>query len=876
MTMPSELLLWAGLLHDVGKLGQRGDKPLDSGGLADHIKNNRTNICPYNGQYHSHLHVLWTQQALETKSEGWNASSLVEQLENRLLGKQPDTEDNLTNLAVKHHKPASFLQGLVQMADHWASGLEREKSADYKPAAGEAPAFRTRGLVPVFETLNIPLNENDISEGNANGVHEYPIGVLELNRERLMPVQANGNDKTPEYAKLWESFLKGLSSLRTNSSSVFTEELLALMKSHLWCVPASTNDFPYVSLYEHCKITGAIAHCLHRYWQENPDSMNDNAMKGKVVLAEEHHPLLLFCADLSGIQKFLYDTGSTKAAKSLKGRSFGLQLLIEGVMRELMERTRCSLAHVVYQSGGKFYAILPNTTEVVGILIAFQEEMQEAIWDKYEDQLYISMGWQGFAYQKTDKDNAELRISLEGKTGQHELRDLWMQVARNTSAVKSRKWDYLAKNQFSKLFEPSPAHVKANENLLACAVTGSLLTGDNQAILNDDKGDEEEEPLLVSKLVKSQMLLGKHLANAKAIVWNKKGEGQSPEGHMHPVLKNLKFTAWVVSNLNQPFGEGCRLSLLNGNFTLSREISGNGASGFSFYGGNEHAMNPETGKPKTYDELAEGDGEGFDRLGILRMDVDNLGSVFSRGMRFQSFSGYATLSGSLDLFFSGYLNRIREEYQNDSIILYSGGDDVFVLGHWEKVLDMAQKIREEFRAFSGRRELGLSGGMVLVGGKYPIAKSAAMAGEEEDIAKAHVADKRQKDAFSVFGTAFRWETEWQIAYQEVLPFLMLHMENGNFSMNLIQKLFYFLGQQTGRFYNEMGNEKKNWLWQSAYTFKRAKGKNGKTDKNDAIDVLYKFFLSREFKNVKFDAKQFEALLRIAQLLNRKNNNKFHE
>lgn len=95
-------------------------------------------------------------------------------------------------------------------------------------------------------------------------------------------------------------------------------------------------------------------------------------------------------------------------------------------------------------------------------------------------------------------------------------------------------------------------------------------------------------------------------------------------------------------------------------------------------------------------------GEGFKRLGILRMDVDNLGRIFQEGFgeNRSSFSRYAALSRSFDWFFKGYINTLwKGHFSNSTYIVYSGGDDLFLVGRWNDCIAFAELIRTEFRKY---------------------------------------------------------------------------------------------------------------------------------------------------------------------------------
>ena len=89
------------------------------------------------------------------------------------------------------------------------------------------------------------------------------------------------------------------------------------------------------------------------------------------------------------------------------------------------------------------------------------------------------------------------------------------------------------------------------------------------------------------------------------------------------------------------------------------------------------------------------------------MDVDHLGKILTRGFHPPSFSRLASFSRQLNLFFKYHLNAIcRGDCQcvetplnltqkswgpkgRAMAIIYSGGDDLFVIGAWDEVAEFA-------------------------------------------------------------------------------------------------------------------------------------------------------------------------------------------
>jgi CRISPR-associated protein Csm1 len=154
----------------------------------------------------------------------------------------------------------------------------------------------------------------------------------------------------------------------------------------------------------------------------------------------------------------------------------------------------------------------------------------------------------------------------------------------------------------------------------------------------------------------------------------------------------------------------------------------------------------------------------IERVGVLLMDADGLGRVFSEGVPDLTLPKLSALSGTIDLFFGGYLNGlVRAQAENDLYIIYAGGDDLFIVGAWHHLPDLAEVIRNEFKAFTGDHPvLSLSGGITLEGAKFPLYRAAERAGEAEGRAKRYTRPKDHgKDALCFLEQAVGWE-EWPL------------------------------------------------------------------------------------------------------------------
>ncbi|AFC22958.1 CRISPR-associated protein, Csm1 family [Saprospira grandis str. Lewin] len=300
------------------------------------------------------------------------------------------------------------------------------------------------------------------------------------------------------------------------------------------------------------------------------------------------------------------------------------------------------------------------------------------------------------------------------------------------------------------------------------------------------------------------------------------------------------------------------------------------------YGGNsiakiKDASNPKPNRPyqirpKTFEELAsnllteqqeeqlknknrEKLEEGlFTRLGVLRMDVDGLGATFQKHIPYinaeqksvrphLSLAYYSAVSHQLDWFFKGWLNRIWEDEETDeksgekiseySQIIYAGGDDLFIVGRWNILMEMAIKIKDDFERFgcalAEKDRLTLSGGLAIVREKFPILKAAEIAGKLEEQAKKHKFEEdgkealRKKNSIAFFSKhPLHWDTEFKLVYH--LYNNLTEVEEDKLAKQKGKLPRSILGRIQGyyKMMEEYDGEKKSprWIWMAAYDLGR--------------------------------------------------------
>lgn len=514
--------------------------------------------------------------------------------------------------------------------------------------------------------------------------------------------------------------------------------------------------YPDISLYDFIKVTAGVALCLKQ--TENVDG-----------------ELCIVSGNVSGIQTYLYDLVSKNAAKLLKGRSFYVQLLTDSLLQELLSSLDLSTYNVVYASGGGFYVLAPATQTMRQNFETYRQRVTAQLYKKHKTTLF-----------------AEFGISVN--FGSTVLLDaVWEDLLIK---MQRRRWKRLSSNP------------DLESGFYEFAEYGGTRSKDQITNIEIDASEEavQYEDYIVSKMTHNQINAGRRLRDA---TWWISGKTGAVQTSADPVLEDpFEY---------RHFFEAEKPSLFTGEYRQRSFNKPEGSQAFIFYGGNKY-------QDETFDELAEGDR--FSRLGVLRMDVDNLGTIFNERMETTyglNLVRYAAVSRSLDWFFKGYLNTLQQqdkELWENTRLIYSGGDDLFIVGRWRETLLFAERIREEFKKWTcNNPNLNISGGISIVPGKFPIIQAAKMAERAEKQAKRYPnMANPTKNAFSLFDTPLQWDEEFAIVRSlkdELLPFMIQRKLNKSF----LTKIGMHAAAQKEQ---QLNDKPQRWRWMLAYDMGRFK------------------------------------------------------
>lgn len=127
-------------------------------------------------------------------------------------------------------------------------------------------------------------------------------------------------------------------------------------------------------------------------------------------------------------------------------------------------------------------------------------------------------------------------------------------------------------------------------------------------------------------------------------------------------------------------------------------------------------------RPLTFEEIA-GRAKGDTLLAVLKADADSMGVRVSEiASQDPSLEALKRFSTAVDRFFSVEVqNELRKPEWELIYTVYSGGDDLLLVGPWDLVLDFAAVVREGFRRGpGGTYNLGLSAGIALTPFRVPV------------------------------------------------------------------------------------------------------------------------------------------------------------
>ncbi len=552
----------------------------------------------------------------------------------------------------------------------------------------------------------------------------------------IMPLEGESLvAKTPlklskmEYSKQWELFESDFRKLKGLGFNRYVPTLLSLLERYTWCIPSSIIE-PDISLFHHAKTTAAFAACIHSYAETHEDWLDT---------LDSDNPYLFVQGDMSGIQKYIFDLPTTKYnAKLLRARSFQIWALSLSFAKFITKKFGVPDTNIITFAGGRFLLLLPKT--------ASYKEMIETI--QIELDIYMIKEFSGRLSCHLSSTSIESKADLLTKQGLK----LQFMIQREALIAKNKKLQR-GLQTYGAVLEEEYADLQQFGECPVCAVKS------RDGALEMCKGCDD--------------LLHIGTSIVKAGILSFSSDTLLPFGKMVKLSRKVDTHSWGYTN--RVFEPGYPM------VSLPYVAPHTGEDESDLLTFEEIAQDPKSGKTK--------------KLAMFKADIDNLGLLFSStlGTRW-SLSRYSELSSQVQHFFSIFLTHLigsKEAYRKGVYVVFSGGDDLCVLGPWNIIMEFALDFRESLDAFTHANEaVTLSGGIALASSKLPVRNLAAMTEEALEASKHR---KEQgllvKDGITAFGVTLSWSD-----YRQCLEDgkrMYSHMEKSEISSGIVYGIIDF-------------------------------------------------------------------------------------
>lgn len=522
-------------------------------------------------------------------------------------------------------------------ADQISAAIERAG-----PTHSSAATFRDIRLAPVMAA---------IETGGTHGMD--PAGLrlplCAYSPEKVFPVDVSqGQQDSNPYEHTWDSLLQDIARLELDEPVQFVNSALSILEKHLWSVPSATNvDWPDISLFDHSRTTAAIAVSL--------------------LLAEDPQvPFLLVGGDFGGIQKYIarFEGHYQGLARALRGRSFQVSAFSDHVALAILHQLQLPMTQLVMHAGGHFTLLLPNNAQATQAITNVRERTHKWIHERRFGEMSFALASATVTRAQLKQDFAQVSAQLQDHLQDQKLSGL--ESLRNTDGWATQSW----------LLEPS---IRDHETQCPACRRRPIETNAMDGEVN------------LCSVCFSERSTGRKLVRSFFLQYYL---GDQPDADLPMARLDL---AADVSRTDR-----------HADIVLDFRGSDASAPGKPLVSKlrNHYVPRNDDGSVMEFEDMAL-QSQGTPHLGYLKADVDNLGFIFARGIRAAgdgqaraSISRIATLSRTLEYFFSGYMYYLLENEFPHVYTVFSGGDDLLLVGPWDMIFRLADRLHDQFARYA--------------------------------------------------------------------------------------------------------------------------------------------------------------------------------
>ncbi len=735
----------AAFVHDIGKFADP-----DFLKITKAYKNeNAGSFLPVRNGNYTHWHALYS-------------AGFIDQLNDFFPEELTSGEgQSFIRLAAAHHSPSSVLEQIVSIADRISSGLDREEFNAAVNESVQIKDYRKTRLLPVFEHISVEKDER--IQKSDDFLYRYPLKAqtpLSIFPGLIKDVVPEDNHTAAkEYKQLFAHFVSDFKKLahRNLNTGLWFEHFDSLMMRFTTAIPAARvkNVIPDVSLYDHLATTSAIAAAVYLF-HKTSDTLNESAVKNRT-----EEKFLVISGDFNGIQNYIFTGfGDTRKYRSklLRGRSFSVSLFSELAADMLCRKIGLPHSSVILNAGGRFSILAPNTNQAVDAVNTVKEKIGSWLVERTYGETSISLSMVCASYRDFESKN---------------FAALWDRVVNAMDETKFTKID------LDKYAGTVTGYLDSFCNDLTPSICP--LCGKRAA-----RKDCLQDGLYICAMCRDHIFLGENLV--------KKGQIAIAEKEMHISGKKLLDPVFEAYQLFFPqqnpdeFTDAAQIvkywrivadtgvGIENQDKLVSSKYINGYVPVYSeadLETGNTHRDEEEreAGAPKTLNDIARmavtaaGSSQkkqGVEALGVLKADVDKLGLLMACGLqdKLYTISRVATMSRQLNNYFAVYLPYFLENNLafNDIYTVFAGGDDLFLLGPWNRITELSTELEKSFKAYvCGNSEIHFSAGITLHKPHTPVDMLAAASEEALETSK-----NNGRNSITLFNQTVEWSEFYEL------------------------------------------------------------------------------------------------------------------
>lgn len=785
-------LALAGLLHDIGKIGQPAQVAISSDieRIAEHF-------CPPTPDgKRSHRHVLFTAQAIRDAKNDFGTLA---------------TDESFLRLAAAHHNPDAndFDQCVLQKADWLASGHDR------KPDQFEnnEPIY---GLRPSLSVIQI-------DEAVVDPQRSIPTERLMFTASKSLPIPTPSKVEYETSCKeLWTVLNDNLKQVYSDPADC-VEAIYYLLADVGGNVPSSRSrgQSPDINLFDHSRLVAAFATCLAYLHPNGPADAN-----------QIHGSYRFLGVSLGGIQNYLFHepppldaapgfTGQKGIAKTLRARSFLVGLLGWLLPHKILDSIDFPVVNSVFEAGGRSLLLLPDDENLI-------KQINEVLTWVHRDIDELSRGGLRFDFAWSDR---LLDSAFSGKCFKETYGTFMRKVTSSRYRVpsfllESEKWGNDA------WVVPELKDDKLDQHLIRL---GQVLPKVRYLTLNAEHvpGESFSMELLGYKVTLST---------------SRPSRGRSFELLPSSEAERSPSRFLLLAN-HVPIAteEDCAkvgaedVVSHDGHLTTHATDDDNQLSpgGIIPFENLAFMSESDSGAPFTHP-----------MLGVLKADIDDLGQLLTKGLGDQASLGrFAGVSRSLDQFFKGFLTQLLRDRFSNIYTVYAGGDDLFLIGPWFDIVRFSVEIHDQFEGMKcNNPNLTFSAGLVFCKPTTPVRQMARFADQALDLSK-----DLGKNRISLGSLTMEWNTFRSGVKRSALLGQLMISQRKSGDSGIVSGLVYRLLQYSKMALRCVASQKSysfkrcepstsDWKWRSQLNYDLKRNLDDKIE-NKAIDELRAWLLS---------------------------------